>query len=511
MIRYGQPELEREALEAVRKYTDLSRHRLVVVDNYRLDMNLGALWNRLISSVKTPYVCLLNTDTRVSEGWLDRLIEGAEKSGADAVGPVTNCCGNRIQVGEVQPHGMCRTVGMLSGFCLVLRRDVWANAGGFREDFGFYGQESNLMERVGRKVIHPGVFVYHKGRGSFPRDREWDEEKQYSTEVYQRNSRFDWSQRLLVLGAGPGNPFPLWKGIDQAVTEFRRQGMEVEHRSFDGDPSQLRKDCQQFRPDVALIVCTNPTRLRGLLPIVRQAVEKRPVGLWFNDLRPSYKESMKGLVDRLFMCWSASTPEYKLEDWSAAFGCPVEYMPQGSVLNPYLKPVAYNGNSARVPIFIGGLYPGSTLWGYRTKLIEGIGARVVNDYTRPGRIKIEGQTEELYRSHHFCLSTSPAAPGYQSIRLYNILAYGGLALVDDFVGRDRLFTHGKHLLAFDHRDPESAKKVISEYEKQDAARERIRKAGWRLQQAKHNVGFRLLNMAHNLVSEERTFWGVLCN
>jgi len=124
-------------------------------------------------------------------------------------------------------------------------------------------------------------------------------------------------------------------------------------------------------------------------------------------------------------------------------------------------------------------------------------------------MEIEKQSPYIYRSHRFCLSTSPQAPGYQSLRLYNILACGGLALVDTFPGLDKLFTPGKHLLAFPHGDAVAALRIMEEYGQRDEECELIRRNGWRLQQAKHNVGFRLLNMASNLTTGKKEFWGWL--
>ena len=144
VITYGQPKLEQRCLDSVKKHTNLKRHTLTVFDNWELDWNLGALWNQLITASTNRYICLLNSDTEVEEGWLDKLLETAEELQADAVGPVTNKCGVGFQM---QPKSQFKTdkqVETLSGFCLLLRKAAWERVKGFCEDFPFYGGKRNF-------------------------------------------------------------------------------------------------------------------------------------------------------------------------------------------------------------------------------------------------------------------------------------------------------------------------------------------------------------------------------
>jgi GT2 family glycosyltransferase len=154
-------------------------HHLVVWDNGVENRNLGALWNDLIERMSKggDIICLLNSDTTVTSGWLGKLVEAlVENPAAGAVGPTTDHSYN-AQSGqppaadkEVINFGATYPDQCLSGFCLAFTHDAWLAAGKFPSDWGFYGQETALLI----KMMHAGmqqlwrrdVFVHHEGGGS---------------------------------------------------------------------------------------------------------------------------------------------------------------------------------------------------------------------------------------------------------------------------------------------------------------------------------------------------------
>jgi len=296
MVRYRQPEMENRCIESVKRHTDLNVHRFLVADNSKTDKNLGALWNDLIAGVTTTYVMLLNSDTVVEPGWLDKLIATAEETGADAVGPMTDKCGIAFQMGHVTKSKAIRSVPTLSGFCVLIRRSSWHRAGGFREDFPFYGQESNLMDRFNLKVLRRDVFVHHEAGGSLLAEGR-AEERGY-TDVYLKNREIDWhGTRLLVIGSSPNNEFPLWRGIDQAMVEFGRQGMYCRHVPIDEPQDWLEHD------PTHVIMVTNKHVHVGRL---KAYIDRLPglKALWFNDLRTGHdKGIMAGIFHQVFLCW----------------------------------------------------------------------------------------------------------------------------------------------------------------------------------------------------------------
>ena len=144
-------------------------------------------------------VVLLNSDTLVPPGWLERLREVAY-SAADVgtVSPLSNnatllsyprrddpnpmpddAATARIAALAWRANGTAAMdVPVTVGFCMYLRRDCLAAVGGLREDVFAqgYGEENDFCLRARqlgwRHVAAPGVFVAHRGAQSFGMEGE---------------------------------------------------------------------------------------------------------------------------------------------------------------------------------------------------------------------------------------------------------------------------------------------------------------------------------------------------
>lgn len=176
LIKYNAPPFEKETIRSVVKNTTVNYH-LTVHDNYPKNENLGVLWNRLIDKSEADNICLLNSDVAVSYGWLGKLEQVLiDYKDAGAVGPVTNNAGTNGQElpkthdYQVFDYGKRHSMGTLCGFCLLFPKQVWGQASGFPEDFGFYGQECAFLAKVQkmgyRQYVRTDVFVYHAGGAS---------------------------------------------------------------------------------------------------------------------------------------------------------------------------------------------------------------------------------------------------------------------------------------------------------------------------------------------------------
>lgn len=492
IVTYGQPEMERRSIDAVRKYTDLDRHKLTVIDNFTRDANLAKVWNEAIAASDREYVCLLNSDAIVEPEWLEKMIGVSVTHGADAVGPMSDRVGTAAQKGT-RGNGVVK-VEHLSGFCLLLRRAAWADSRGFREDHTFYGQESNLMRRLGKKLVACNVFVHHAGGASLAPTGRGGDERAMRNEFWSRYMKFNWRMRLAILGLGPGVPGPLWRGIDEAVNEMQREGMAAQHFNL----SEVSgRELAQWKPD-AVIVCSG-SKIERAAEALR--FTRAPKGLWFNDLRNADESAFKfrDVFSRLFLCFGHAR-EYSHRKWAEIARARAHYMPQGSRVHPELAPLEIK----RRVVFIGDT-ENERFHSGRQEICKALGAEIFN--ARPGeeRRAIEAASRETYRQSMFCLSMSPPISGYTSLRLYNILAYGGLALVRRFPGCERLFEHKKHVLFFSEID--EARRLMDEYSQKPEECERIRKRGWRYQQAKHTAMMRLMNMASCLTGPDESFWG----
>lgn len=158
---------------------------VVLLEN---DENLGFVKtaNRGLLFSDAPWVCLLNSDTLLTEGALERMVAGCEKD--PAIGLATPLSNGAVNLSVKLPEGedvfsFGRRVGRTSparypdavtvvGFCLLVKRDVVASLGVFDEVFGRgYCEETDLHYRAraaGRRcVVADDVWIHHRHGGSF--------------------------------------------------------------------------------------------------------------------------------------------------------------------------------------------------------------------------------------------------------------------------------------------------------------------------------------------------------
>lgn len=212
------PDLER-CLDSVERCTDLGRHPLVVVGDGPLEPGPAAVVERLVARwpdavrlLVTPSrggypaaanaglreargdAVLLNSDTEVSEGWLEKLGEAAHRreriaSATPFSNNATLCSLPRPFAENALPAG--HTVATFAklveersarlspeiptgvGFCLYLTREAIDRVGLLDEEaFGTgYGEEVDWCLRAEAlgfaHVLDDATFVWHRGGGSF--------------------------------------------------------------------------------------------------------------------------------------------------------------------------------------------------------------------------------------------------------------------------------------------------------------------------------------------------------
>ena len=317
-----------------------------------------------------------------------------------------------------------------------------------------------------------------------------------------RLKEVDWTrQRLLLIGSYRANQFPLWRGIDQGLTELVKLGAGIYHSNIDETPAEIKK-IHDFQPTATLIVNTDIPKLAKTHRTFLQI--PGPRGLWFNDLRdgPPTFDCFRGYFSTLFMCWSADHLNAQLSRWRDITGSETAYMPQGAPWNEVV-----DVPEKRRLFFLGDVQSGTTWHGERAAFMGGLGVTVINHKDRTRRMAAEVESGKLYGSARYAVVHSPLAPGYNSIRLYNVLSYGALALCRRFPGADLLFEDKKHLLFFD--GVEDAKALCEHYDERPEERKEIMLAGLTRQREKHTVAHRLANMYWSLITGEKAFWGFL--
>ncbi len=196
-----------------------SNHPVVIVDNdssdgssekieqkfngakvIRLDKNYGFAqgYNLGIAEIGTKYIALVNSDIKVTDNWLDPIIERMEKDGSiGAIQPkiksvnepenfeYAGACGGLM---DRLSYPLCRgrildhverdkgqyddavEIFWSSGATMVTRTELFKNAGGFDKDFFAHMEEIDYCWRIknaGYKIVClPQSEVYHLGGGT---------------------------------------------------------------------------------------------------------------------------------------------------------------------------------------------------------------------------------------------------------------------------------------------------------------------------------------------------------
>jgi O-antigen biosynthesis protein len=214
---YGAHDFFRRCLASLRRHTDLSRHRLVVVldgpgqEEARVAaLEAGAQVlenperrgfvvsaNRGMAASRNDVV-LLNSDTEVTAAWVDKLSAAAYSDAAIAtVTPFSNnatLCSlprafevNALPAG-LDVDGFARVVESVSqrayprlptgvGVCFYVKRRALEAVGPFDEQrFGLgYGEENDFCMRASRAgfvhVLDDATFIFHAGQRSFGASR----------------------------------------------------------------------------------------------------------------------------------------------------------------------------------------------------------------------------------------------------------------------------------------------------------------------------------------------------
>jgi GT2 family glycosyltransferase/predicted Zn-dependent protease len=162
------------------------------VEILRNETNRGfpAGCNQGLARARGRYLVFLNNDTLVTAGWLDGLVAVAllDWPSVGLVGPVTNNApdAQRVRIPYSTPNevdafaadwharfaGQTLAVRRLTGFCLLVRREVLDRIGSFDERFGMgFFEDDDLCVRAReagfRLLIAQDVFIHHFGNRTF--------------------------------------------------------------------------------------------------------------------------------------------------------------------------------------------------------------------------------------------------------------------------------------------------------------------------------------------------------
>ena len=254
IVTHNQMEYTRQCVNSILQLTD-AFYELVFVDNGSTDGtvrylqalegatvicnddNLGfpGAANQGMRASRGTQVLLLNNDTVVTTGWLDRLLRALySEDRIGLVGPCSNQVSGpqRIETGYTDLSSLdgfawewgkshrdqIVDIGRLVGFCLLVRRSVIEEIGHLDERFGIGNYEDDdfclRARRAGyQTVIALDAFVHHFGGRTFvASDVDFDslmkENKRLFDEKWQEDASTPAQRTGAVAGPSCGSPRP---------------------------------------------------------------------------------------------------------------------------------------------------------------------------------------------------------------------------------------------------------------------------------------------------------------
>ena len=245
VLTWNRVDLLRPCLERLLAHTRLPS-RLIVVDNGSTDpetlrylqalpgaapletdvirhpTNLGiaAALNSGLRASRAPWICLLNNDVLVTEGWLEELLAVAQADPAiGLVNPMSNQFGLTARSGETidELARRCRAArgrwvehATCEGFCMLVSRQVLEQVGLFDEGLGpMFFEDADYALRVRRAgrlcVVAEGAYVFHQGSATIKEDPGRDRRFAESEARFARKWGLPPRERIgWVLGPGSG-------------------------------------------------------------------------------------------------------------------------------------------------------------------------------------------------------------------------------------------------------------------------------------------------------------------
>jgi O-antigen biosynthesis protein len=182
-------------LETIEYYTSLERIPKIKILHYDKPFNFSAINNYAVTHVDSPYILFLNNDTEVISGeWLSALLEHAQRECVGAVGAKLLFPNNMIQhagvilgitgkpgqkgvaghshknlpdnvIGYFLRSHIIGNYSAVTAACLIMRKDVFKEIGGFNENLAIAFNDVDLCLRIrsaGYLIVYtPYSLFYH--------------------------------------------------------------------------------------------------------------------------------------------------------------------------------------------------------------------------------------------------------------------------------------------------------------------------------------------------------------
>jgi len=167
-----------ETASYLKELSEKNKGAVILIRN---EKNIGfpKAVNQGMAMCNAPYVCILNNDTKVYEGWLEEMIRIAE---SDAAIGIVNPSSNNLGQPEPLKGFSDKWIEMSSciGFCMLIKKEVIEKIGKLDEIYSPGNFEDTDFSRRAQKagykcVMAKGAYVYHVQNTGFKKRKDWDE------------------------------------------------------------------------------------------------------------------------------------------------------------------------------------------------------------------------------------------------------------------------------------------------------------------------------------------------
>jgi len=190
----------------------------------RNEKNLGFVKaiNQGLKESDAPYICIMNNDTLVVDGWLTEMIKIATKNPSiGLVNPSSNNLGQKSSLAEFTKYGESLKqfsgefieMGACLGFCMLLKKETFKKMGYFDEiyEVGNFDDTdySRRVEQAGLVCVRAkGAYVYHRMSKSFLKRKNFDEIFKNNQKIFHK--KWGKPKRLLYIMSKDHNKLHEW-------------------------------------------------------------------------------------------------------------------------------------------------------------------------------------------------------------------------------------------------------------------------------------------------------------
>jgi O-antigen biosynthesis protein len=189
-----------ETASYLKELSEKNKGYVILIRN---EENLGfpKAVNQGMSASDASYLCVLNSDTEVYKGWLEEMVQVAEKD--PVIGIVNPSSNNLGQQAHLEGFSGKRIeMSSCVGFCMLIKKEVIEKIGRFDEIFSPGNFEDTDFSRRAIKagykcVMAKGAYVYHAQNTGFKKRKDWDEKFRRNSDIF--NQRWGKTKRIAYI------------------------------------------------------------------------------------------------------------------------------------------------------------------------------------------------------------------------------------------------------------------------------------------------------------------------